>query len=574
MRIHGEKMQDVTIAEKILRYLTEQFNYIVCSIEESKDTHTLYVDELQSLLIVHEQKFHKSRGEEQALQVTIQENGEFGGKTNEASEEEGEEDIIGIHLNISNVTILSTTRMNTLDEIKKLIIYGHLSLKGLQVLENKEMVKGLPHLSSTIEVCTNCMKGNQHRDSIPKKSQWRVKEKLELIHADICGPITPASNNNERDKKTTYHCLYSPKNGVAERKNRTIINMVRSLLCGKGVPITFWPEAINWSIYILNRSPTLDVKNKTSEEAWSDCKPSVSYIKIFGCIGHVHIPDAKRTKLENKSCKCILLGTSDESKGYRGETDSDLETKSDSDTSEGESLEINVEEFEHNVAENHELNKNASRVRRPSIWLNDYENGQGLLEEEEEANMADIDNANLYCYEAVVNNAKWRQAMDVEITAIENNKTRALTNLPKGSKKIGDKLTYKTKLNELGQLDKYKARLGAKRKFQASKSEKTLFLKHDNNGGILIVSIYVDDLIYTGNNEKMRIELRNSMKKEFATIDLGKMKYFLGMEVIQGVKGVYFNQRKYAIEKLERFDMSNINAVKVPIVPSSKIDND
>lgn len=47
------------------------------------------------------------------------------------------------------------------------------------------------------------------------------------------------------------------------------------------------------------------------------CKPSVSHLKVFGCIGHVHIPDAKRTKLENKSKKCVLLGISDESKGYR-----------------------------------------------------------------------------------------------------------------------------------------------------------------------------------------------------------------------------------------------------------------
>ncbi|KAL6311046.1 hypothetical protein AAG906_011849 [Vitis piasezkii] len=58
---HGEQMREVTIVEKILRSLTDNFNYIVCSIEESKDTDTLTIDELQSSLIVHEQKFHKNR---------------------------------------------------------------------------------------------------------------------------------------------------------------------------------------------------------------------------------------------------------------------------------------------------------------------------------------------------------------------------------------------------------------------------------------------------------------------------------------------------------------------------------
>ena len=57
MRNNGEAMQDVQIVEKILRTLTERFNYIVVSIEESNDTSCLSVDELQSSLIVHEQKF-------------------------------------------------------------------------------------------------------------------------------------------------------------------------------------------------------------------------------------------------------------------------------------------------------------------------------------------------------------------------------------------------------------------------------------------------------------------------------------------------------------------------------------
>lgn len=72
MRVHGEQMKDVTVVEKILRSLSEKFNYIVCSIEESNNIDELSIDELQSSLIVHEQKFHKHIREEQALKVTYE----------------------------------------------------------------------------------------------------------------------------------------------------------------------------------------------------------------------------------------------------------------------------------------------------------------------------------------------------------------------------------------------------------------------------------------------------------------------------------------------------------------------
>ncbi|XP_024924134.3 uncharacterized protein LOC112489589 [Ziziphus jujuba] len=72
MRIYGEDMQDVKVVEKILRSLTERFNYVVCFIDESKDIDALTIDELQSLLMVHEQKFQMRNGEKQVLKVTYE----------------------------------------------------------------------------------------------------------------------------------------------------------------------------------------------------------------------------------------------------------------------------------------------------------------------------------------------------------------------------------------------------------------------------------------------------------------------------------------------------------------------
>lgn len=95
------------------------------------------------------------------------------------------------------------------------------------------------------------------------------------------------------------------------------MNMVRCMLCDKKVPKAFWPEAAKWTVRVLNRSPTLPVKDKTPEEMWSGIKPKVDYFRVFGCLAHVHVPDQRRTKLDDKSLQCVLLGVSDESKAYR-----------------------------------------------------------------------------------------------------------------------------------------------------------------------------------------------------------------------------------------------------------------
>ena len=95
------------------------------------------------------------------------------------------------------------------------------------------------------------------------------------------------------------------------------MNMVRSILSAKGMPKTFWPEAVNWAIYVLNRCPTFALTDLIPQEAWSGVKPSMDHFWVFGCLAHVHIPDVKRTKLDNKSFPCVLLGMSEESKGYR-----------------------------------------------------------------------------------------------------------------------------------------------------------------------------------------------------------------------------------------------------------------
>ena len=93
--------------------------------------------------------------------------------------------------------------------------------------------------------------------------------------------------------------------------------MVCCMFSAKKVSKPFWTEAVNWTFYLLNRCPMLVVKNVTPQEAWSGVKPLVEHLRVWDCLAHVHIPEAKRGKLDDKSFPCILFDMSDESKGYR-----------------------------------------------------------------------------------------------------------------------------------------------------------------------------------------------------------------------------------------------------------------
>jgi len=83
MRIHGEKMDDVVIIEKILQLMTLKYDYVVCSIEESNDLDALSIDELQSSLLVHKQRIYRHGIDEQALQISHRQHqgGRSGGRS-------------------------------------------------------------------------------------------------------------------------------------------------------------------------------------------------------------------------------------------------------------------------------------------------------------------------------------------------------------------------------------------------------------------------------------------------------------------------------------------------------------
>lgn len=79
----------------------------------------------------------------------------------------------------------------------------------------------------------------------------------------------------------------------------------------------FWAEAVSTSVYIVNRLPCAINNNKTPYELWSNKKPNLTFMRIFGCTAMVHVPKEKRRKLDVKSIECIFVGYCNASKAYR-----------------------------------------------------------------------------------------------------------------------------------------------------------------------------------------------------------------------------------------------------------------
>ncbi|KAL5569040.1 hypothetical protein UlMin_025615 [Ulmus minor] len=215
--------------------------------------------------------------------------------------------------------------------------FGHFNFHGLKILWQKNMMRDLPTIKEIDETYEGCMLGKQHRQPFLSKKAWRAKKSLKLVHTDVCNPMRIPSNDQNRyfilfvddytrmtwfcEDKGVRHQLtvgYAPEqNGVSKRKNKNVMETARAMLMEKGLPKTFWAEAVYTIVYLLNRCPTNAVKDMTAVEAWSGRKPSAKHLKVFGCICYAHIPQEKRSKLDEKTKKGIFLGYSTKSKGYR-----------------------------------------------------------------------------------------------------------------------------------------------------------------------------------------------------------------------------------------------------------------
>eukprot|EP00253_Pinus_taeda_P020167 PITA_20167 len=228
IRTHGEILEERRIVEKLLRILPSKFDVIVTTIEETKDLSNFLVDDLHASLITHEQRL--SRNEKSSLEQAFKNQMSFGSGRGQ----------------------------------------GKGNKRGRGRSQNRSG--------------RNSPANAQGRGRNPNQKQGQGSSQQSGQHH--------AQGQRENGIHKQFTKRYTlQQNGVAKRKNRSIMDMARSMLKEKHLPNDYWAEGVHCVAYILNRCPTKAVMNKVPEEAWSGRKQGVTDMKVFGCVAYAHIPD-------------------------------------------------------------------------------------------------------------------------------------------------------------------------------------------------------------------------------------------------------------------------------------------
>ncbi|KAH9659148.1 hypothetical protein KPL70_023755 [Citrus sinensis] len=516
LRRNGEELKEVRIIEKILRSVDSKFDHIVVTIEETRDLEDMTIEQLQGRLQAYEEKQKKNKESKNNFSrwKSIQRKEKKAPTTTEGTMSEVEvedevEVVVMDEVGISTTTlIMPKEKAQPEDEaiqnrecrapstkIEERVNYAeekngkddtlllarndtsggqentwyldtgasnHMSGNRSMFVQLSESVNGSVAFGDDSKVL---VKGRvfeafkKFKAAVEKESGYQIK----AMRSDRGGEFTSKEFLEFCEANGIRRPLTVPRspqqNGVAERNNRTILNMARSMLKSKRLPKEFWAKAVACAVYLSNRSSTRSVWGKTPQEAWSGRKPGITHLRVFGSIAHVHVPDESRAKMDDKSEKFIFIGYDNNSKGYKLYNPNNRKIVISRDVIFDEKGEWDFGSAPTTCGDSLPSFLNERTEERTRSLQDLYE----VTERH--------DNLTLFClfadcepvnFQEAALDEKWRIAMDKEIKAIVKNDTWELTTLPKGHKVIGVKWVYKTKRNAKGEIERHKARLVAK----------------------------------------------------------------------------------------------------------------
>ncbi|KAL5753796.1 hypothetical protein ACOSP7_022016 [Xanthoceras sorbifolium] len=344
--------------------------------------------------------------------------------------------------------------------------------------------------------------------------EGEVEKKIRCLRTDNGGEYSSGEFSQylrECQIRHQYTCANTPQqNGVAERKNRHLAEVCRSMLHAKNIPGRFWAEAMRTAAHVINKLPQPRLEFVSPYEKLWDKKPTVSYLRVFGCVCYVFVPDHLRSKIDKKAIRCIFVGYDSQRKGWkccdpmsgRCYTSRDVVFDEASSwwTSEKEVL-PDSKEFKDRLQEKMgehtvQIQPSSDEARAPydnddeqRITQNPWQTGmyqqpdeEGRSSETEEstplrrsirtrkpnpkyANAAIVEEATVIepeMFEEASQSSKWMTAMKEEIAALEQNQTWELVPKPRDVKPISCKWVYKIKCRPDGSIERYKARLVAR----------------------------------------------------------------------------------------------------------------
>ncbi|XP_022846239.1 uncharacterized protein LOC111368978 [Olea europaea var. sylvestris] len=487
---------------------------------------------------------------------------------------------------------------------------GHISKERIERLLKNEILHDLDF--SDLETCVDCIKGKQTKHT--KKGATRSTQLLEIIHTDICGPFDVSSFGGEKyfitfiddfsrydrkvkiirsDRGGEYYGKYDEtgqhpgpfakflerhgicsqytmpgtpqQNGVAEKRNRTLIEMVRFIENGE-VSVSFEPRNVEIQ----------EVRIQVSLPSTSSNVVVPQIVKR-----HENLPEQQ----------------------INGQTPHN---------------EVATDEPALNEPQEITL-KRSQRQRRPAIsddyvvYLQGSEFDLGIVDDDPVSFSQAIESAN---------SDKWLDAMKDELKSMEHNEVWDLVELPESCKRVGCKWVFETKRDSNGNIEQHKARLVAKdftqksgidyketfspvskkdslriimslvahydlelQQMDASRQwylkfndtitsfgfkenvvDRCIYLKVSGSKFIFLI-LYVDDILLATNDFGLLYETKKFLSKNFEMKDMGETTYVIGIEIFhdrsQGL--LRLSQKVYINKVIERFNMKNCSASVVLI---------
>ncbi|GJU20639.1 ribonuclease H-like domain-containing protein [Tanacetum coccineum] len=177
---------------------------------------------------------------------------------------------------------------------------GHINFKTLNKLVRGNLARDLPLKKfENSHTCVACQKGKQHKASCKTKTVMNQFCQMKGIKREFSIARTPQQN------------------GVAKRKNKTLIEAARTMLADSKLPTTFWAEAVNTACYVQIRVLVINPYNKTLYELFLGRKPALSFMRPFGCPVTILNTLDHLGKFDAKADEGFFVGYSTNSKAYR-----------------------------------------------------------------------------------------------------------------------------------------------------------------------------------------------------------------------------------------------------------------
>ncbi|GJR35673.1 retrovirus-related pol polyprotein from transposon TNT 1-94 [Tanacetum coccineum] len=312
----------------------------------------------------------------------------------------------------------------------------------------------------------------------------QLGKKIKVVRSDRGGEyVAPfAELCAKHGIRHEFTAPYSPQqNGIAERKNRTLKEMVTAMLISSGMSQDMWGEAILTATYLLNKIPRKE-KEETPYELWMGRKPSYQYLRVWGCLAKVAVPTPKAQKIGPKSVDCIFIGYAKNSTAYRfivhESKNPDIQKNTIMESRNASFFENIFPCLSKETGSSSRLDDKVVQDKRQRDDNDLQDERQDQTEEEEveprrskrarnEKSFGPdfvsfmVENEPTSYREAVTSSEgqQWREAIKSEIESILQNHTWELVDLPPGCKALGYKWIFKKKMKADGTVDKYKARL-------------------------------------------------------------------------------------------------------------------